>query len=544
MTIPGLVGLATTAGASECLERAQSLANDTSHRVLALEHLLVALIEAEEAAVIDSLKANGLERTAITTQLLKAGGRPPRGRGGRGKIEPGSVSPAARKAIGDASRAAQERGERVGLGDLANAVLHLKSNPLTRLGASSGSPRERAGGRTKGPTRPGAPARQRKPPRIPSEKSRPSSRSPSVSSNVVAAKQAMTPEGGFWRFPLLLAIPASMAISVLGGPESLIFLTAAVAIIPLAGFMGQATEQVANRSGPALGGFLNATFGNAAELIIAVVALRAGLVDLVKASITGSILGNLLLILGLSFIAGGIGRPVLTFSRTAAGMSAGMLALAVTGLVFPALFQATHSGADPQTALYLSEAVALILAVTYALSLVFSFRTHRRLFSTGHGQDAGTPGGWSMGKALGVLLIATVGVAVESEMLVHSVESVTESFGLSQAFLGLIVIPIIGNAAEHSTAVLVARKGKMDLALQIALGSSTQVALFVAPLLVLIGVLVGQEMTLVFTSFEVMALGLATIITSILTLDGEANWFEGVQLLAVFALVAVAAYFV
>jgi len=304
--------------------------------------------------------------------------------------------------------------------------------------------------------------------------------------------------------------------------------------------MGTATEHLGHRAGPAIGGLLNATFGNAAELIIAVVALRAGQVELVKASITGSILGNLLLILGLSLLAGGLKSPVFKFNRAAAGMSSAMLALAVVGMVFPALFHAIHPDAAAQPrALQLSELVAILLGVTYLGSLLFSLRTHRGLFAGEAQALEGQP--WSAWRAIGVLALATAAVAVESEILVSSVGDVTATLGLSQTFLGLIVIPVIGNAAEHASAILMARKGKMDLSLHIALGSSTQVALFVAPLLVGIGLLMGQSMDLVFGPFEVAAVGLSTMVVALITLDGESHWFEGVQLLALYGMVAAVA---
>ena len=349
-----------------------------------------------------------------------------------------------------------------------------------------------------------------------------------------------------WSLLLLLAVPASVVLNLQHASPLLIFVTACIGVLPLAGLMGHATEQIAERTGPTIGGLMNATFGNAAELIIAIVALRAGLVDLVKASITGSILGNLLLILGLSFIAGGLKTPILRFNRTSAGMSAAMLALAVAGLAFPAVFHAITPGTEAarlaSSELRMSEAVAIILAITYGLSLLFSLHTHKSVFSP---DPAETPGGaeWSMFKSIGVLALATAGVVVESEILVHAVEGVTASLGLSQVFLGLIVIPVIGNAAEHASAVVLARKGKTDLSLQIALGSSTQVALLVAPILILAGVLLGQPMNLVFSTFEVIALAVATIVISIITLDGESHWFEGVQLLALYAMVGAAAYF-
>lgn len=320
------------------------------------------------------------------------------------------------------------------------------------------------------------------------------------------------------------------------------FVTACLGVLPLAAIMGEATEHLAHRTGPTIGGLLNATFGNAAELIIAIVALRAGLVDLVKASITGSILGNLLLIMGLAIVAGGIERKELRFNRTSAGMSAGMLCLAVVGLVFPALFHALHAGRGAELfELRMSESVAVILLITYGCSLLFTLKTHRLLF----GGDAHPMDGpiWGMGKALAILAGATVGVAVESELLVHAATEATKAVGLSPIFLGLIVIPIIGNAAEHAAAVMLARKGKIDLGLQIALGSSTQIALLVAPLLVFAGLALGSNMDLVFRPFEVVALGLATGLTSIILLDGETHWFEGVQLLALYGMVAVSAFF-
>jgi Ca2+:H+ antiporter len=345
------------------------------------------------------------------------------------------------------------------------------------------------------------------------------------------------------RLLLLVAVPISLLLDrVFHAPALAVFVVACLGVLPLAGYMGEATEHLAHRTGPMIGGLLNATFGNAAELIISIVALQAGLVGLVKASITGSILGNLLLILGLSLLAGGITRSELRFNRTSAGMSAGMLALAVIALVLPALFHALHpESAARLSELRMSEAVAVILLVTYGLSLLFTLKTHRCLFwSEAHPLESPV---WGVGKATVVLGLATIGVAIESELLVHAATEATRTLGLTQTFLGLIIIPIIGNAAEHATAVVVARKGKMDLALQIALGSSTQVALLVAPILVFAGLVLGRDMNLVFSPFEVAALGLATLVTAIITLDGESHWFEGVQLLAVYGMMAVGAFF-
>jgi Ca2+:H+ antiporter len=246
--------------------------------------------------------------------------------------------------------------------------------------------------------------------------------------------------------------------------------------------------------------------------------------------------------MGLAIIAGGTNRRELRFNRTNAGMSAGMLCCAVVALVFPALYHGLHSGSAAELSeLRMSEAVAVILLITYGCSLFFTLRTHRSMFGAeAHPTDGPV---WGMGKAVAVLAAATIGVAVESELLVHAASEATEAVGLSPVFLGLIVIPIIGNAAEHAAAVMLARKGQIDLGLQIALGSSTQIALLVAPILVFGGLALGADMDLVFRPFEVVALGLATLLTAIILLDGETHWFEGVQLLAVYGMVAVGAYF-
>jgi Ca2+:H+ antiporter len=352
-----------------------------------------------------------------------------------------------------------------------------------------------------------------------------------------------------WHKLPLLALPLSLYFAYGDAfPAWLVFVTSCVAVLPLAGYMGEATEHLSARTGPTLGGLLNATFGNAAELIIAIVALNAGLIDLVKASITGSIIGNLLLILGLSLLAGGFDRPLIKLNRTAVGMSAGMMSLAVAGLVLPSLFHSLHPEAGALVELHLSEAVAVVLALTYVCSLLFSLKTHRRLFGSEPHPADGVP--WGVPFAVGTLALATIGVAVESEILVHSVEGLTATVPwISQTFLGLIVIPIIGNAAEHATAIVVARKGKFDLALQIAMGSSAQVALLIAPILILIGALMGPSatgafMSLVFSPMEVVAMGLATVLTAIVTLDGESHWFEGVQLLALYTMIAIAVFFI
>ena len=348
--------------------------------------------------------------------------------------------------------------------------------------------------------------------------------------------------GPLWRRILLLAVPAALWAHYSGQGPLTVFLLSCAGVIPLAGFMGDATEHLAAHTGPTVGGLLNATFGNAAELIIGLMALRAGEIELVKYSITGSILGNLLLIMGLSLVAGGLRTSELRFSRTASGMSAGMLAAAVVGLVFPALLHASHPAQERLADLHVSEAVAVVLIITYAFSLLFTLKTHKRLMS---GDPHEMPRRvWTVPKALVVLAISTAFIAVLSETLVHSVQGAGSALGLGTVFVGLIIIPIIGNAAEHASAILMARRGKMDLSLQIAYGSSTQIALLVAPVLLFAGVLMGQDMNLVFEPFEVMAVGLAVIVTAIGTTDGESHWFEGVMLLAVYALMAIAAFFV
>jgi Ca2+:H+ antiporter len=425
----------------------------------------------------------------------------------------------AKRLIESASKEARESGSALSAEHLLLAALQEPRGTVARILGEAGVSTERARSavqQTMQDSRPGEPGQA---PRAPSSRRL------------------------SWRLVLLLAVPVSLVLRyVVHAPALPVFIVACLAVLPLAGYMGEATEHLAHRTGPMVGGLLNATFGNAAELIISIVALRAGLVTLVKASITGSILGNLLLILGLAMLAGGLRQGELRFNRTSAGMSAGMLALAVVALVLPALFHALHpEHAARLSELRMSEAVAVILLLTYALSLVFTLRTHRRLFWSESLPSQGPL--WGTGKATLVLALATVGVAIESELLVHAATEASKTVGLTETFLGLIIIPIIGNAAEHATAVVVARKGKIDLALQIALGSSTQVALLVAPLLVFMGVILGRGMNLVFTPFEVVALGLATLVTAIITLDGESHWFEGVQLLAVYGMVAVGAFF-
>jgi len=359
--------------------------------------------------------------------------------------------------------------------------------------------------------------------------------------------------GNFHIEPLLLLlvfVPVAIVLEMLHTDPVWIFTASALAIIPLAGLMGKSTEHLADHMGAGLGGLLNASFGNAAELIIAVMALRAGLLDVVKASIAGSIIGNILLVLGASALVGGVKYQRQVFNRTAAGLGVTSLVLSVIGLVVPALFHIVASDAPAPHEQELSLEIAIVLFVTYILSLVFALRTHAHLYSgvpeesTAHAADEALGvEHWSTKKSVTVLLVATSFVALMSEFLVGAVEHTARDLGMTEVFVGVIVVAIIGNAAEHSTAILMAMKNQMDLALNIAIGSSIQIALFVAPLLVFFGYLFGQPMNLLFSEFEVMAVALSVGIVSLVAMDGESNWMEGVQLLAVYVILAIAFYF-
>ena len=341
---------------------------------------------------------------------------------------------------------------------------------------------------------------------------------------------------------MLAAIPLAIAAEWLHWPPLAVFGLSALAILPLSALLGHATEELAARTGPTIGGLLNATLGNLAELIIAFLALRAGLIDLVKASITGSIIGNLLLVLGAAQLAGGLRYQTQTFNRQLATVNVPLLVITVAGLVMPALFYAAHPDPARAATVRMSEFVAVLLILSYGLSLVYSIWTHRAMFaeaSEGHAE----PATWSMSRTLLVLVGAAAVIGVMSELLVGATVEATRALGFSEFFVGIILVPIIGNAAEHSSAVLMAYKNRMDLAINIALGSSVQVALLVAPLLVFAGVLLGQPMDLAFTTFEVAAVALAVWIASSIVLDAESNWLEGAYLLIVYAMLGVAFYF-
>jgi Ca2+:H+ antiporter len=346
-----------------------------------------------------------------------------------------------------------------------------------------------------------------------------------------------------WLDSLLMLVPVSLALEAYGADPLWVFATAGLAIVPLAGWMGRATEHLASRLGEGIGGLLNATFGNAAELIIALFALQKGLYEVVKASITGSIIGNILLVLGLSMAAGGTRYPVQAFNRTAASLGASLLLLSAIGLVVPTVFHALlGQGVADERGLSLE--IALVLFLTYVLSLIFSLRTHRHLYVGEGGAGAeGHPGSWSRNRSVAVLMVTSGLIAVMAELLVGSVEHAAAALGLTEVFVGVILVAIVGNAAEHSTAVLVAMRGKMDLAVHIAIGSSLQIALFVAPVLLFASHLLGTPMDLVFTPFEVFSVVVAVLAVNHIASDGECNWMEGVQLLAVYLILGLAFYF-
>jgi len=347
-------------------------------------------------------------------------------------------------------------------------------------------------------------------------------------------------------FVLLAFIPVSLAAKFLEWGDLTIFIAAGLAIIPLAAWMGTATEEIAVVAGPNLGGLLNATFGNATELIIAVIALKAGYVNVVKASITGSIIGNLLLVMGFSMLLGGIRYKEQTFQSLIARMNAAAMNLAVIAILVPTAVNYTSEGISETTLQNLSLAVAVVLMIVYILTLVFSMKTHSYLYDVGLAEteliesEQESP---NIVLWVGVLLVCTLCVAFESELLVDSLEVATSQLGLTALFTGVVVVPIIGNAAEHATAVTVAMKNKMDLSLSVAVGSTMQIALFVAPLLVIIGKFMGQPMDLDFHPFELVAVAASVLIANSISSDGKSNWLEGTLLLATYAVLAFAFYF-
>jgi len=344
---------------------------------------------------------------------------------------------------------------------------------------------------------------------------------------------------------MLLLVPAAIVVHSIDADPVYVFLASAAAIIPLAGWMGRATEWMSEHLGAGIGGLLNATFGNAAEMIIAIMALRAGLHDVVKASITGSIIGNVLLVLGLALIAGGAKVPTLSFNRTAASLSTTLLALSAIALIVPGLFHRLAGAGAAPLERTLSLEISVVLIVTYVLSLVFALRTHKHLYIGAADEESDEALGLArvpLWVSVLILLASTGFVALLSEFLVGAIEHTAEQFGMSDVFVGVFVVAIVGNAAEHSTAVLVALKNKMDLAFNIAVGSSLQVALLVAPVLVFVSYGFGKPLDLLFTTFEIAAIALSIAIVNLIALDGESNWMEGVLLMAVYAILGLAFY--
>ncbi len=340
---------------------------------------------------------------------------------------------------------------------------------------------------------------------------------------------------------LLVLVPLSIVLEIAGATELLVFAVSAGAILPLAGLIGRSTEQLALHTGPRIGGLINATFGNVTELIIAFFLILDDEIEIVKASLTGSILGNLLLVLGISFLAGGLKHEEQEYNARAATVHATSLVLAVTGLLMPALF-AHGSGSDtPLEREVVSGTVAAVLIVLYVAALIFTLVTHEHLFRTPEADERPV---WSRRRAIGMLLLATGLVALESELLVGALEPALEDLGLSRLFVGLILIPIIGNAAEHSSAVRFALQDKLDVTLEIAIGSSTQIALFVAPALVFISLAVGHPMDFIFSTFEVAAVALSTILVFMISSDGRSNWLEGAQLTGAYVIMAISFFFV
>jgi Ca2+:H+ antiporter len=340
---------------------------------------------------------------------------------------------------------------------------------------------------------------------------------------------------------MLLCAPAAIVVELVGGNLILVFILAALGVIPLADFIGEATEELAVRTGPRIGGLLNATLGNAAEIIISIFAIREGLLELVKASIVGSILGNLLLVLGLSILLGGIRNGIQTFDRRQAALNSTMLVLAVVALIIPSLFSEAIA-TDFEAERAFSESVAVVMIVLYGLSVLYSLLSQEDGPLTREAVVHETK--WSVRRSLITLVASTAAIAVLSETLVGAVEPVVTGLGLTEFFLGIIIIPLVGNVAEHLVAVEVATKDQMELSLAVSLGSSLQIALFVAPLLVFISLLFDHTLLLIFTTFELIALFSASLVAALVALDGESNWLEGAQLLAVYLIIAIAFFFV
>jgi Ca2+:H+ antiporter len=360
--------------------------------------------------------------------------------------------------------------------------------------------------------------------------------------------------GAGWPYLLVPFIPIAIVLELTHASASIIFGASALGVIPTAALMGRATEELAARSGPGIGGFLNVTFGNAPELIIAFFALNEGLQEVVKASLVGSILGNILLVMGAAMLVGGLKRERQTFDRTAAGVQSIMLLLACVALIMPAIFELVIGGGLPSPTdearefpsdlEKMSIGVAVVLLGTYVAGLIFSLRTHKDLFNPEHGEEDHVGEHWSIRTSVIALAIAGVAVGLMSEILVGSISEASDSIGLSPFFVGVIVVAIVGNAAEHWVAIYFAARNKMDLAVNIAIGSSAQIALFAAPVLVLLSFFVGPfPMALVFNGLELGAIVLAILIANQVTQEGESTWFEGLQLLAVYVVLGLVFFY-
>ncbi len=350
---------------------------------------------------------------------------------------------------------------------------------------------------------------------------------------------------------LLVFAPIAVVLNLVGADHLILFAMAIVGLIPLAKLIGDSTEHLATHYGATLGSLLNVTFGNAAEIIISVVAINAGLIELVKASITGSILGNIMLIFGLSLIAGGVKHKEQIFNRENAGLQSSLIFLAIIGLAIPTILSTTVlKPIDLESQLklqILSDVLAIVLICVYVAGILFTFFTHKHLFVAPGGADEvleQNHNRWSKRKSFLILGASMVGVVAVSEILVGSVEETSKQFGFGELFVGAIIIGIVGNAAEHSSAILLARKGKIDLSIGIAAGSGTQIALFVVPILVMVGIILGQPFTLEFTLYELATLFLAAIIMNLIAHDGKSNWFEGIMLTAVYLIIAIGFYFI
>jgi len=361
--------------------------------------------------------------------------------------------------------------------------------------------------------------------------------------------------GAGWPYLLVPFIPVAVVLELAHASASIVFGASALGVIPTAALMGRATEELATRSGPGIGGLLNVTFGNAPELIIAFFALREGLQEVVKASLVGSILGNVLLVMGAAMLVGGLKRERQKFDRTAASVQSLMLLLACVALIMPAIFELVIGGSLPSPTEKsqqfpndleaMSVGVALVLLASYVAGLIFSLRTHKDLFNPAHAEEDHVGEPWSVKKSVIALAIAGVAVGVMSEILVGSITEASESIGLSPFFVGLIVVAIVGNAAEHWVAIYFATRDKMDLSVNIAIGSSAQIALFAAPVLVLLSFFVGPfPMALVFNGLELGAIVLAILIANQVTQEGESTWFEGLQLLAVYVVLGLVFFYV